>query len=164
MDPQKLRTLVFEKTGIKVDTHDPIFALVALNEAVLAESVGVHIAAMDDATRRLTAQIKHLQGMGGGSGPHDPEPRAETRTNQGDRPRRQWPLMLAGAAIALVGAASALGGQALFMKNAAVVQAAPKPISPEQAAMIRNAEKITKAVQNLDEETRARIQAEMQKK
>lgn len=32
MDQQKLRTLVFEKTGVKIDVDDPVFALVALNE------------------------------------------------------------------------------------------------------------------------------------
>ena len=38
LDPHKLRLHVFEKTGIKVDVDDPIFALVALNEAVLEEA------------------------------------------------------------------------------------------------------------------------------
>ena len=37
MDQQKLRTLVFEKTGVKIDIDDPIFALVALNEAVVTK-------------------------------------------------------------------------------------------------------------------------------
>ena len=39
MDQHKLRSHVFDKTGIKIDVDDPIFALVALNEAVLAETV-----------------------------------------------------------------------------------------------------------------------------
>ena len=39
IDQQKLRSLVFDKTGVKIDIDDPIFALVALNEAVLAEAV-----------------------------------------------------------------------------------------------------------------------------
>ena len=37
LDPQKHRLHVFENTGIKVDVDDPIFALVALPEAVLEE-------------------------------------------------------------------------------------------------------------------------------
>jgi len=40
MEPHKLRTHVFDKTGIRIDVDDPVFALVALNEAVLAETVG----------------------------------------------------------------------------------------------------------------------------
>jgi hypothetical protein len=39
MDIQKLRTEIFDKTGIRVDASDPIFTLVALNEAVLEESI-----------------------------------------------------------------------------------------------------------------------------
>lgn len=39
MDIQKLRTAIFEKTGVRVDAVDPIFTLVALNEAVLEESL-----------------------------------------------------------------------------------------------------------------------------
>ncbi len=42
MDQQKLRTLVFEKTGIKIDATDPVFALVALNESVLEETLQRH--------------------------------------------------------------------------------------------------------------------------
>jgi hypothetical protein len=49
MDPQKLRTLVFEKTGIKIDTTDPVFALVALNESVLEEALQRHLAALQQA-------------------------------------------------------------------------------------------------------------------
>ena len=44
MDQQKLRTLVFEKTGIKIDATDPVFALVALNESVLEETLQRHLA------------------------------------------------------------------------------------------------------------------------
>lgn len=41
MDIQKLRTAIFEKTGVRVDATDPIFTLVALNDAVLEESIAV---------------------------------------------------------------------------------------------------------------------------
>ena len=64
MDQQKLRTLVFEKTGVKIDVDDPVFALVALNEAVLAEAVERHVALLDDATRELAEQAQALQDSG----------------------------------------------------------------------------------------------------
>lgn len=37
MDIPKLQLEVFEKTGIRLDSADPLFALVALNEAVISE-------------------------------------------------------------------------------------------------------------------------------
>lgn len=37
MDLHKLQTAVFEKTGIRLDHKDPVFALVALNEVVVAD-------------------------------------------------------------------------------------------------------------------------------
>jgi hypothetical protein len=61
MDQQKLRNLVFEKTGVKLDSNDPIFALVALNETVLAEAVERHVALLDEATHQLAAQVRLLQ-------------------------------------------------------------------------------------------------------
>jgi len=60
MDINKLRTLVFEKTSIKIDTNDPIFALVALNEAVLAECVEQHVEVMLQTTDTLSAQTAQL--------------------------------------------------------------------------------------------------------
>src|SRR5829696_607843 len=64
MDQHKLRTLVFEKTGVKIDVDDPIFALVALNEAVLAEAVERHVALLDDATADLAEQAQALADSG----------------------------------------------------------------------------------------------------
>ena len=64
MDQQKLRTLVFEKTGVRIDIDDPIFALVALNEAVLAEAVERHVALLDDATADLADQAEALLAAG----------------------------------------------------------------------------------------------------
>lgn len=60
MDLNRLRTLVFEKSGIKVDTSDPIFALVALNEAVLSECVEPHVAVLNGAADRLNTQTVQL--------------------------------------------------------------------------------------------------------
>jgi hypothetical protein len=61
MDQQKLRSLVFDRTGIKIDVTDPVFALVALNEAVLEDAVGRHLALMHDATKQLGLQTRNLQ-------------------------------------------------------------------------------------------------------
>lgn len=60
MDLNLLRTAVFEKTGIKIDTQDPIFALVALHETVLADSVAHQLNAIDGATTRLHQQTGEL--------------------------------------------------------------------------------------------------------
>ncbi|NRR29253.1 hypothetical protein HSX11_03545 [Oxalobacteraceae bacterium] len=68
MDQQKLRTLVFEKTGVRVDTDDPIFALVALNEAVLAEAVERHVARIDAASHELLARAGAPSGANGANG------------------------------------------------------------------------------------------------
>ncbi len=38
MDREKLRNLVFERHGQRLDVNDPVFALVALNETVLEEA------------------------------------------------------------------------------------------------------------------------------
>ena len=64
MDQNKLRTLVFEKTGIRIDTMDPVFALVALNEAVLDECVIQQINAIDAAAERLGLQADRLSEAG----------------------------------------------------------------------------------------------------
>jgi hypothetical protein len=62
MDQHKLRTLVFEKTGVKIDIDDPVFAVVALNEAVLEEAVQRHVALMDSTSREL---VRHARAAGG---------------------------------------------------------------------------------------------------
>jgi hypothetical protein len=69
MDQHKLRSLVFEKTGVKVDVDDPIFALVALNEAVLAEAVERHVALIDAASQELAAQARAAGGVSAGAAP-----------------------------------------------------------------------------------------------
>lgn len=172
MDQQKLRTLVFEKTGVKIDIDDPIFALVALNEAVLAEAVDRHVALLDDATADLAEQAQALQDTG-----------SACRYNAAERPLPalvKAPGAAAGAAppsqlekrimaiafgAAVLCALLVLIGQALFFK----IPAPPAPtviakeLTPEQAAALRDAEKMAKVVQKLDQKTRNAIQAEMQK-
>ena len=63
MDQHKLRSLVFEKTGVRVDIDDPIFALVALNEAVLAETVERHVALIESASRELASHARAAGGL-----------------------------------------------------------------------------------------------------
>lgn len=62
MDQQKLRSLVFEKTGIKIDANDPAFALVVMNEAILDEAVARHLGVLEQASRALLASPMLRQG------------------------------------------------------------------------------------------------------
>ena len=87
MDQQKLRTLVFEKTGVKIDVDDPVFALVALNEAVLAEAVERHVALLDDATRELAEQAQAL--LDGGFAGRAGAPNARRGAAEAGRPLRR---------------------------------------------------------------------------
>src|SRR6476620_173821 len=176
MDQHKLRTLVFEKTGVRIDVDDPVFALVALNEAVLAEAVERHVALMDDATADLAEQLQALQDSGslchfqGGAG--EPAPAAvSVRTAEpktGAAPLASMAdkrlLAVAGGAAVLC-ARRVLSGQAMFFK---VPPPPPstmiaKELSPDQAMAIRNGEKLSRIVQKLDAKTRSTIAAEMQK-
>ena len=119
MDQQKLRTLVFEKTGVKIDVDDPVFALVALNEAVLAEAVERHVALLDEATAELAGRLQD-----GGFSSRAPERQAAAllqparaaaaqpfRPSQGEKRM----MAIAGGA-ALLGALLVLLGQAIFFK------------------------------------------------
>jgi hypothetical protein len=157
MDQQKLRTLVFEKTGVRIDVDDPVFALVALNEAVLEEAVERHVAQIDGATRELLATAGAKRNAGGESLPARP---ALERVSDAERR-----IMLVAAGAALLGATVTLLGQALFFKPppvpAPIVQA--RELTADQATAIRNGEKLARIVDKLDPKTRALIKAEMQK-
>ena len=166
MDQQKLRTLVFEKTGVRIDIDDPIFALVALNEAVLAEAVERHVALLDDATAELAEQVHAL-------GPrHGERPAAAARLlAPGALPAAPGPshqekrLMAIAVGAAVLCALLVLLGQALLFKTppAPASTVIARELTPEQAAAIRDGEKMAKIVQKLDQKTRNAIQAEMQK-
>lgn len=165
MDQQKLRTLVFEKTGVKIDVDDPVFALVALNEAVLAEAVERHVALLDDATRELAGQVEALQA--GGAIPARPQLAPARRRPAGGKawsPSERRMLAVAGAA-AVLGALLVLLGQTLFFRPAplapAMVQA--KELTPEQIKALADGAKLAKAVEKLDQKSRKLIQAEMRK-
>mgnify|MGYP006318389351 FL=1 len=169
MDQQKLRNLVFEKTGVRIDVDDPVLALVALNEAVLAEAVERHVALLDDATRELAGQVEALQ-----DGGHLPRPAAErpvpallkpTASGTPFPTHAEKRVLMAAIGAAVFGALLVLMGQALFFRPgpvpAPVVIA--KELTPEQAKAIADGDKMAKAVEKLDPKSRKLIQAEMQK-
>ena len=172
MDQQKLRTLVFEKTGVRIDIDDPIFALVALNEAVLAEAVERHVELLDDATADLADQVQALQESGLLQPPAQagaPRPQAALVSAPlagvpGPLAQEKRIIAIAGGA-ALLCAFVVLAGQALLLRPAPV----PAPVvvarelTPEQSSALREAEKLAKVVSTLDSKTRAAIAAGMQK-
>lgn len=161
MDQQKLRTLVFEKTGVKIDVDDPVFALVALNEAVLAEAVERHVALLDEATGVLASQVEALQG--GGYIERPVEPLAKPAGTAGITGERRM-MAIAGGAAAL-SAVLVLLGQAAFFRpappSAPIIEA--KELTAEQAKAIADGEKLARAVEKLDPKSRRLIQSEMQK-
>lgn len=128
MDQHKLRSHVFDKTGIKIDVDDPIFALVALNEAVLAETVGRQLALLDAATQALAAQARAAGGLPaapapaapaaapGAAAPPMPVPTPLPAGPGGFTPR-EWRLLGAAAIVALACSLLVLGGAALLYKN-----------------------------------------------
>lgn len=158
MDRQKLRSLVFDKTGIKIDCDDPIFALVALNEAVLADTVERQLILLDNAARELALQA---QAAAGGAPRPLPPPLAQTPVQPETRPAAapfsaaEKRLLAGAAAIALCSALLVLAGQALFRPAAG--------ITPQQRAAIAQGEQLALAVQKLDQKNRDLIQAELQK-
>ncbi len=60
MDIQKLRQAVFEKTGIRIDEVDPVFTVVALNEAVFEDMLEVYQQAMAKNNGELDERIGSL--------------------------------------------------------------------------------------------------------
>lgn len=114
VDQHKLRSHVFDKTGIKIDVDDPIFALVALNEAVLAETIERQLAQLDAATQALTAQAR----AAGGLAPLADIPRPETATTTSAWfTPREWRLLGAAAIVSIACALLVLGGSALLYRH-----------------------------------------------
>ncbi|MCC7702368.1 hypothetical protein IGS59_08970 [Janthinobacterium sp. GW460P] len=114
MDRHTLRSHVFDKTGIKVDVDDPIFALVALNEAVLADTVERQLALLDAATQALAAQARATGGL-----PPEPAAAMPQPVPQAPAPAplftpREWRLLGAAAIVSLACALLVLGGAALL--------------------------------------------------
>ncbi|RFP11459.1 MULTISPECIES: hypothetical protein [unclassified Duganella] len=181
MDQHKLRSLVFEKTGVKIDIDDPVFALVALNEAVLAETVERHIALIDAASQELVQHARAASGLGaqhaGGRKPvvldatNEPvAAAAETPSAYAPAPAagpvrpiatqapgitpRELRLLGAAAGVAVLSALLVLGGQAAFFKPG---------LTAEQSAALASADKLNKAIQKLDPKVREQLQTELQK-
>jgi len=163
IDPHKLRTLVFEKTGIKVDIDDPIFALVALNEAVLEESVERHLARLDAASEQLAGLVRSAGGAPPAAAPGTGSAYIAPPAPIGGRPiatshegfsRRELRLLGAAAAVAVLTAVLVLAGQALLAKPA---------LSAEQQAALATAARLERALPRLDPRTRATLEAELAK-
>jgi hypothetical protein len=176
MDQQKLRSLVFEKTGVKIDIDDPIFALVALNEAVLEEAVERHIAAIDAASLELTRHARLAGGLAAAASLPGPDAKAEAMAEAARKAAlldatlspavtpRDVRLLAAAAGIAVLSALVVLGGQAAFSKPpAAPIVEQAKALTPEQTLALQNADKLTKAIEKLDPKTRSQLQAELKK-
>ncbi|MCE3263471.1 MAG: hypothetical protein K0R43_2550 [Pseudoduganella sp.] len=156
LDPHKLRLQVFEKTGIRVDVDDPIFALVALNEAVLEETVERHLARLDAASADLAEQLRAGAGLAPAGGAHVPPPASggvrPIATSHAAFSPRELRLLAAAAAVAVLAALLVLAGQALFSG----------PGASERAALERAA-RLDKALPRLDPKVRAALQAELDK-
>ena len=60
MDIKKLQLAVFEKTGIRIDDADPVFAVVALNEALLSELIAAYQLAAEKNNVELDERIGSL--------------------------------------------------------------------------------------------------------
>ncbi|MGX9733069.1 hypothetical protein ACWYXO_20980 [Janthinobacterium aestuarii] len=110
MDRHKLRSHVFDKTGIKVDVDDPIFALVALNEAVLAETVERQLALLDAATQALAAQARAAGGLPAAV----PQAAPQAPLSAAWFSPREWRLLGAAAIVSVACALLVLGGAALL--------------------------------------------------
>lgn len=176
MDLNKLRMQVFEKTGIKIDTSDPIFALVALNEAVLSECVEQHIANLEGAAERLREQTAHLIQAGDrvkslllqmGQTVEDPAAIAAPKSAGAvtEKAAVPWRWIGAAGAISLCSALLVIGGQAALgfpRIPAPVVVAAPNTapaLTPEQTLLIQNGEKYARMWTRLDAKTQEKIKA-----
>lgn len=146
VDQHKLRTHVFDKTGIRIDVDDPIFALVALNEAVLAETVERQLALLDAATQALAAQARAAGGLpaapslapapatAAGAAPPAvpvpvPAPVPAPTAPAGFTPR-EWRLLGAAAVVSVACALLVLGGAALLYKNAPSATSTPATRQP----------------------------------
>lgn len=174
MDQHKLRTLVFEKTGVKIDIDDPVFALVALNEAVLEDAVERHIAAIDSATRELVRRARDAGGLApersvehDASNELDLAASASTASRPATDPapvpthaaatgitRHEWRLLAAAAGVAVLSALLVLGGQAAFTKPG---------LTAAQTQSLQEAERLKTAISQLDPKLRAEVQAQLPK-
>jgi N-acetyl-beta-hexosaminidase len=190
MDLNKLRTAVFEKTGIRIDTNDPVFALVALNEAVLAECVEKHAAILHQATDKLTEQTRQLLEAGErhkrllqqmaslvetGKTPEIASAMAEKSDTSGYVPgannRTAGMKLASSVGIAALTATLTISGMWLLKEHAPTAQSLPQiaaqatvlQLTPQQIQLIKNGEKFDRMWAQLDEATKTRIQGAVDK-
>lgn len=156
-----MRSLVFDKTGIRIDIDDPIFALVALNEAVLEEATARHVALLDTATERLALALA-TSGTADGTEPA-PMPAPMPDLTPAFLGQREARLIALGTSLAILAAMLVLAGQMLFFKPQPESMIEVPRLTPGQAIALKNAEKLGLAVQRLDQKTRDLIQAELEK-
>ncbi|CAN5341669.1 hypothetical protein BH11PSE11_BH11PSE11_35070 [soil metagenome] len=186
MDLNKLRTAVFEKTGIRIDTNDPVFALVALNEAVLAECVEQQVRIANDATEKLAQQtsqlleagernrklLVQLSGTANTAGPNNmPAALLEnpevTETSRTGGPSSMQ-MIVGAASVAILTSALTLTGLWIARDRSLPAQSqlahkpavpAPAPaLTPEQLVLIRDGERFARMWSRLDEATQLKIQ------
>lgn len=177
MDTTKLRTHVFEKTGIRIDTTDPVFALVALNDAVLADGVERQRIAVDTMIESIIRQSDTLLEAGERykrtvqrSSARSDEPAAEQTSEQvkssksaASTLRRTFFWSASVLVTALLTAALTLCGLFFarqWMSPAPAPTAparAPAPMTAEQTLNMQNGEKFSKILPQLDAVTQARI-------
>lgn len=105
MDQQKLRSLVFEKTGIKIDTSDPVFAVVAMNEALLEEAVQRHLLVLEQSSQAILQQLHALRAL------HSPQAAGESAPVIGVQDDI-WEASVAGSAVAETDAKAAQANSA----------------------------------------------------
>ena len=173
MDTTKLRTHVFEKTGIRIDTTDPVFALVALNDAVLADGVERQRIAVDTMIESIIRQSDTLLEAGERykrTVQRSDEPAAEQTSEQvkssksaASTLRRTFFWSASVLVTALLTAALTLCGLFFarqWMSPAPAPTAparAPAPMTAEQTLNMQNGEKFSKILPQLDAVTQARI-------
>jgi hypothetical protein len=177
MDLNKLRIQVFEKTGIKIETNDPVFALVALNEAVLSECVEQHISGLQNAFEQLGLQTTQLLQAGDrvkklllqmGQTVEEPvsasvATEAVSGPTMGFRPPWRW--IGAAFGISVLSARLVLGGQAALgyprtpAPAVVTVPTTAPSLTAEQALLIKNGEKYARMWSRLDAETQGKILA-----
>lgn len=186
MDHHKLRSAVFEKTGIKIDTTDPVFALVALNEAVLEEMFQRHLnllqashgaAAPNSGQHRAPVMPDNWEQEEVASEadprPASPEPDApavdasNTHHQATPHPAHPAPPVATGAAAPLdkrllaFGAATGLAAALLVV----LVQSLFNPgLSQEQKQQLQKAEKLRQAIDQLDPKLKAQLPPEIIKR
>ncbi len=177
MDQNKLRLQVFEKTGIKIDVSDPVFALVALNESLLEETLRRHLAilqAQNPSTRQQATphadnwesdeahNHSHTNNSNNTSSNNDAHiaPVAPTAPAAFPLPAPSPDWLKAAAtlafAAALLAAMLVLAGQALFSGG-----------NNAQTAQLQQAEqkiaRFQKALEKLDPQVRSQVQSEINK-